>query len=388
MSEQLRHVALPLVGHICQRSSSHGTPDLSLLISESCQMAVPESLCLHWSNLFVSRAVQPSPVFVPASVHTPTVSRSIPGSPEPALPLPAGELPQMSDSALLNSYTSFYLLPWDPRAWGSAGMESPLLLLPEEFRRCEPAHRLQEERLEGRGAHLPTLSPYRPKLSLRMAAVAQSEFLLLLSLWRELCQEGSSEHCGRARHLPAQQPLVFWPYDHSPSDNCCRMASRATTAPFPPLQGYHSLASPEPAPAAEAAAQALLLCLTSSPGCGGHSGSNLGSSVSVPTQRWGWWMAGPASFFSPCRVRVAPLTPEAGEWDIMTTARDTSRHHPCPQTSSRVAPWTFASCLPLPHIHPFLSWDISETSAFWMFWLWVEDKQSWFGRVVMGSWMS
>lgn len=88
----------------------------------------------------------------------------------------------MSDSALLNSYTSFYLLPWDPRAWGSAGMESPLLLLPEEFRRCEPAHRLQEERLEGGGAHLPTPSPYRPKLSLRMAAVAQSEFLLLLSL--------------------------------------------------------------------------------------------------------------------------------------------------------------------------------------------------------------
>lgn len=153
---------------------------------------------------------------------------------------------------------------------------------------------------------MPSTSPW-------MAAVAQSECLLLLSralhgLLREHCQEDSSEHCGRRQcrlwHLPAQQLLVvYWvpqPFRQLLQDG---------------LQGYHSPAPPELAPAAEAATRALPLCLTSPPGCGEACRVQPGQLSVCAHKKVGVMDGGDGSTssFSLCRVWVAPLTPEAGE---------------------------------------------------------------------------
>lgn len=257
-----------------------------------------------------------APVYVRASVHTLTQSRSIPGSPEPALPLPDGEL-ALQVWLCFPAFSHLTLpLPWGSQSVGTsspAGIASPLLLLARVqwvwASSCAPGREAGRYRgysltIFGVQSRLPTPSPYRPNLPPWMATVAQSECLLLPSralhgLLGQQCQEDSSEHCGRwqcwLQHLAAQkQVVVHW--QAQPFRNCCRMACRGTTAPLPHLQGYHSPAPPEPAPAAEAAARTLLLCLTSPPGCGGHAGSSLGSSVSVPQEAGGDGWLGPLFF--------------------------------------------------------------------------------------------
>lgn len=268
MSEQLKPVALPLVGHICQLPSSHGTPDLSLLIPESCQM--PEALCfpcLHWKNLFVSW-LSSTALCACVSPCTPHRQQQHPGVTEPAVPLPAGNWPWMSDSAVLPSYTSFYLLPWVPERGDQQPCRS----------RVSPAagprssvgvSRLSCSRERGWRVQ----GPVCHSLSLQAKVGhgwqmwhSSSAFCScpgLCTAFQGSTVKKTAQHRGRwqcrVRHPPAQQPVVvYWLYNRSPSDNCCRVASRGTPAPLPHLQGYPSPAPPEPAPAAEAAPQALL----------------------------------------------------------------------------------------------------------------------------------
>lgn len=215
-----------------------------------------------------------APVYVHASVHTPTDSRSILGPPEPAVSLPAGELPWMSDSALLTPYTSFYLLPWDPRAWGPAALQEwslPCCCC------CQSSSVGVSWLTWSRKRGWKVQGPICPHLSLQAKVVpmdgscgpvwvpsapvqgSEQPFKRALSrgqlraLWKtellSMVASSSAASCG---------VLAVWP---QPFRKLLQDGLRGTTASQPPLQRYQSLAPSEPAPAAGTAAQALLSAL-------------------------------------------------------------------------------------------------------------------------------
>ncbi|KAM9650053.1 lysozyme C-like [Morphnus guianensis] len=149
----------------------------------------------------------------------------------------------------------FYLLPWGSqytRTSSPAGMGSPLLLLllallttitkAKAFSRCEPAHVLQEEGLDGYGgyslASCEFQSPVCPLPFLPNCCSTESTFNTAAQ---------SIEADGGADYSIFQISSQLWcTDDRSPSDNRCRMACRDTTALLPQSQPQEWRQQPEP----------------------------------------------------------------------------------------------------------------------------------------------